>query len=86
MTDEQKPVLDGDDERASVIGWASSYAQAAAIINKHRADTDGLDAHGGVIHPADVRDRTEPVSYDPNVNTREEAEAVERLGAYAPTA
>jgi hypothetical protein len=79
MSDDLIPVLDADEESGSVIGWASNPCDAAKIIFVHRRDATGDDR---TVFASEVQIRREPVTYDPDINKHDEAEAVERLGAY----
>ena len=75
IKDNAIPVLDDDREDASVIGWATNTVEAARIYNEVRQ---------AQLTSADFRFRREPVTYDEDINARAEAEAVEKMGAWAP--
>ena len=72
------PVLDDDTFTGSVIGYAQSEEEALFVYRKSTSHLD-LD-----IEPNSMRYRTQGVSYDPDCNTREDAEAVDKYGAWAP--
>lgn len=69
-------VLDDDTFDGMVIGWATNVDDAAKVYNRHGV--------GGNLTPADFRFRREPVTADPDINTRHDAKCVEHYGAWAP--
>ena len=73
------PVLDEDSYDGMVIGYASS-AEAAAQVYRDCAWLVPITP----LTAEDFRHRREPVTYDADINTREQAEDVERRGAWAP--
>lgn len=67
------PVLDDDHFTGSVIGYATTERGAARVYRRMFRTP-----------PRGWRIRHEAVTYDPTINTAQEARDVERNGAWAP--
>ena len=78
---EDFPVLDEDNFDGSVIGWASNAKEAADVYNNY---IESVYTEPSSLTGKDFRFRTEPVTYNPDINTRKEAEFIEEHGAWAP--